>query len=120
MRSRGKDWLVGQDSPLWSRKYAADRVEQADCSALLETLQLVDADRMVIGHTVRREGISSACKGRVWRVDVGLAATESFAGKGGKVGSSAQVLEMTQGSGDLPMILGLNEARMPEWTSHQN
>jgi hypothetical protein len=29
---------------------------------------------MVMGHTVQDEGISSACEGRAWHVDVGMAA----------------------------------------------
>jgi hypothetical protein len=29
---------------------------------------------MVVGHTVQEGGITSACDGRVWRIDVGLAA----------------------------------------------
>ena len=28
---------------------------------------------MVVGHTVQREGITSACDEKVWRIDVGLA-----------------------------------------------
>ena len=51
----------------------------------------------MIGHTVRPEGISSACGGAAWRVDVGLAATESDAGKPHIAAS--QVLEIVQGEG---------------------
>jgi hypothetical protein len=29
---------------------------------------------MVVGHTVQRTGITSFCGGRVWGIDVGLAA----------------------------------------------
>ena len=46
---------------------------------------------------MRPEGISSACDGAVWRVDVGLAATESDAGKPHIAAS--QVLEIVQGEG---------------------
>ena len=28
---------------------------------------------MVVGHTVQQAGITSACDGAVWRIDVGLA-----------------------------------------------
>jgi hypothetical protein len=27
---------------------------------------------MVVGHTVQRRGVNSACDGKVWRIDVGL------------------------------------------------
>ena len=30
------------------------------------------AKRMVVGHTVQPSGISNACQGRVWRIDVGM------------------------------------------------
>ena len=46
---------------------------------------------------MRPEGISSACDGAAWRVDVGLAATESDAGKPHIAAS--QVLEIVQGEG---------------------
>jgi hypothetical protein len=29
---------------------------------------------MVVGHTVQRTGVTSACAEKVWRIDVGLAA----------------------------------------------
>jgi hypothetical protein len=29
--------------------------------------------RMVVGHTVQKQGINAACDGSVWRIDVGLA-----------------------------------------------
>ena len=44
---------------------------------------------MVIGHTVQREGISQACGGRVWRIDVGLSAAYAMGSRG-----KAQVLEI--------------------------
>ena len=30
------------------------------------------AKRMVVGHTVHIGGVTSACDGKVWRVDVGI------------------------------------------------
>jgi hypothetical protein len=41
---------------------------------------------MVIGHTVQESGVSSACGGKVWRIDVGLS---SYYGR-----KPAQVLEI--------------------------
>ncbi len=65
------DVLTADDGPVWSRDYAG---EQVDCADLTRALAAVGAARMVIGHTVQPAGISSACEGRVWRIDVGLAA----------------------------------------------
>jgi hypothetical protein len=43
---------------------------------------------MVVGHTVQKTGISSACEGRIWRIDVGLAHY---------YGGSVAALEIAQG-----------------------
>ncbi len=88
-------WLLGSsaagarvvqlpDSPVWSRHYS-DEPDEADCKLLDEALHKLGAARMVVGHTVLPE-ISSACGGKVWRVDVGMAA---------HYGGKPQVLELT-------------------------
>jgi hypothetical protein len=64
--------LSGSDSPVWSRHYS-DSPDADDCMLLFETLEALDAKRMVVAHTVQSGGISDACGGKVWRVDVGLA-----------------------------------------------
>jgi hypothetical protein len=66
------DVVRGADTPIWSRDYSSETGAD-DCATLAETLELLGAERMVVGHTVQQEGITSACDGRVWRVDVGLA-----------------------------------------------
>jgi hypothetical protein len=43
------------------------------CALAAGVLAQIPAARMVIGHTVQDGGIRSACDGRVWRIDVGLA-----------------------------------------------
>jgi len=65
------DVLTADDGPVWSRFYAGESV---DCNDLARALELAHAKRMVIAHTVQPNGISAACDGRVWRIDVGLAA----------------------------------------------
>lgn len=62
--------LAAEDSPVWTRAYGA---EQVDCAALDATLARLHAARMVVAHTVQPHGISSACDGKLWRIDVGLA-----------------------------------------------
>ena len=64
--------LSGDTSPVWSRHYSSGP-DDADCALLYDTLDALDAARMVVAHTVHKEGITSACQGKVWRVDVGLA-----------------------------------------------
>lgn len=75
-------WLLGkqsepprplgqEDGPLWTRMYSAAPGRE-ECATLSETLRLLGAKRMVMGHTVQRNGVSSACDGKGWRIDVGL------------------------------------------------
>lgn len=66
-------YMRGDDSPVWSRHYSREP-DAADCRLLAEVLDRTGAARMVVGHTVQKGGPSSACDGRVWRIDVGLAA----------------------------------------------
>lgn len=65
--------LDGPSSVIWTRDYSETPTSERACEALARTLELLRAKRMVVGHTVQDAGISSACGGRVWRVDVGLA-----------------------------------------------
>jgi hypothetical protein len=64
--------VTAEDGPIWTRRYSAAPGAD-DCQVLRETLEMIPAKRMVVGHTVQRGGISSACGDRVWRIDVGLA-----------------------------------------------
>jgi len=41
---------------------------------LSRALGALGARRMVVGHTVQKGGITSACGDRVWRIDVGMSA----------------------------------------------
>lgn len=66
-------YMRGEDSPVWSRHYSMDP-DAADCALLDGVLAATGAARLVVGHTVQREGPNAACGGRVWRVDVGLSA----------------------------------------------
>ena len=65
--------VMEEQSPVWTRRYS-DRPAAEDCAVLGETLAAIPAARMVVGHTVHTEGISSACDERVWLIDVGMAA----------------------------------------------
>ncbi|MBX3187281.1 MAG: metallophosphoesterase [Labilithrix sp.] len=82
MNDEVRDWLlgkqkdppavvVGEDGPVWSRMYSAAPGRE-ECATLGEALSAMGAKRMVVGHTVQRNGVSPACDGRVWRIDTGL------------------------------------------------
>ncbi|MCB9705929.1 MAG: metallophosphoesterase [Myxococcales bacterium] len=65
--------VVDEESPVWTRLYS-DHPDAAACATLGEALAAIPAARMVVGHTVQREGIRSECDGKVWLIDVGMAA----------------------------------------------
>jgi len=83
--------LFGSNGPVWSRHYS-DEPDEGDCRLLEDTLQRLGANRMVVGHTIQDGGISSACNGRVWRIDVGMA---------DHYGGSAAVLDLSNGEARL-------------------
>jgi hypothetical protein len=74
-----REWLLGTraqlplevQSLLWMRFYSWGSPADEVCDELASTLSWLDADRMVVGHTVQKT-INAACDGLVWRIDVGL------------------------------------------------
>jgi len=60
------------DSPTYLRRFSYKTREEEDCAEVKRVLEAVGAARMVVGHTPQWEGITSACKETVWRIDVGL------------------------------------------------
>ena len=58
---------------LWSREYSL----YLDCDLLKQTLDLLGAKRMIVGHTIQDE-INSSCDGLLLRIDTGM-----FSGFGG-------------------------------------
>lgn len=68
--------LRGGKSPIWMRDYSQQHVRpaSAECRMLAETLKMIKARRMIVGHTPQWQGINAACSGRVWRVDTGMSA----------------------------------------------
>ncbi|MGE0322614.1 MAG: metallophosphoesterase [Polyangiaceae bacterium] len=79
-----REWLSGKrsspppiiakdDAPVWSRDYSDPESGKADCKRLSEVLDRLKLKRMVVGHTVQSQGVTQACDGKVWRIDVGLA-----------------------------------------------
>jgi hypothetical protein len=62
----------GAESPIWTRLFSREPDAEA-CAAVAESLRMLGAQRMIVGHTVHSNGIASHCDGRVWAVDVGMA-----------------------------------------------
>lgn len=77
--------LTEDESPVWTRAWGFD---PADCARLASVLEELGVKRMVVGHTVQPEGITSSCDGALWRIDVGL---------GAHYGGPIQVLELSGG-----------------------
>jgi calcineurin-like phosphoesterase family protein len=69
---RAPEVVASDDGPVWAREYSLDPVSASACEALAEVLTALHARRMVVGHTVQKSGITSACDDRVYRIDVGL------------------------------------------------
>jgi hypothetical protein len=65
--------LAGSDSPQWTRLYS-DEPDSAACETLGQVLSRLKARRMVMGHTIQDGGITGACEGQAWLIDVGMAA----------------------------------------------
>lgn len=78
LRGKGKYPMVlrGGLSPVWMRDYSREGVRNGstECRMLAETLKMVNAKRMIVGHTPQSMGINSVCGGRVWRIDTGMSA----------------------------------------------
>lgn len=67
------DIIMGDESPVWTRRFCQDP-GPADCAVAEETLTQLGVKRMVVGHTVHTDGIVRNCDGKVWCIDVGMAA----------------------------------------------
>jgi hypothetical protein len=63
--------LTQEDGPIWTRMYSAAPGRE-ECALLNDVLASLGAKTMVMGHTVQRNGINSACDGKAWRIDVGM------------------------------------------------
>lgn len=104
INGQSRAWLAGKrseppaavtddDGPVWTRRYS-ESPGADDCAMLEEALGIIGAKRMVVGHTVHTEGITSACADKVWMIDVGMAS---------HYGGPTQVLEIR---GDQVSVLG--------------
>ena len=64
---------MAEQGPLWYRGYVLEP-EGSACLTLQTALTALDADRMVVGHTTRRDGrVESRCGGALLVIDIGIA-----------------------------------------------
>ncbi len=85
------------------------RNEEPHCDNLSAILECLDVNQMVVGHTVKRVGISSICDGKAWRIDVGLSRTETRAGR---IGAS-EVLELSEGGSRVRVLS--TDVKLKSW-----
>ena len=65
--------VLGQTGPLWYRGFVEDP-EPVACTGLRKSLATLEARRMVVGHTTRRDGrIEERCAGMLLVIDIGIA-----------------------------------------------
>ena len=84
------DIVVADDGPVWMRDYSEPASLPAEsCAKLGNVLTKLRAVRLVMGHTVQEAGITSACDGMAWRIDVGMSHV---------YGGGVQVLEVRAGA----------------------
>lgn len=80
-------------SVMWTRLYSKERFASEydryrSCSLLTQALDMVNAKRMVVGHTPQMSGCNCECDNRIWRVDVGMSS--------GVLDATPEVIEIVQ------------------------
>lgn len=72
LKSGKKKPILGKHGPVWDR-FIARGPEEASCFVLNESLRKVNATRMIVGHTVQKNGkINYRCKKKLVLIDVGI------------------------------------------------
>ena len=89
------DAMGSGDSVMWNRSYSKEEfdnpVERYHAANMLQqTLDKLDAARLVVGHTPQFRGVNDELGGRIWRVDVGMSS--------GVLGARPQVMEILPSS----------------------
>ncbi|MDC0254270.1 metallophosphoesterase [Bacteriovoracales bacterium] len=64
-------WISDSKGPLWARYYSK-KTNSSHCKMLKKSLKILKAKIMFVAHTVQRNGINTACDGRVVRTDTGI------------------------------------------------
>ncbi|MEW5300090.1 MAG: hypothetical protein WDW36_003046 [Sanguina aurantia] len=71
--SKPPDFVRGSTAIVWARDYSQEDKAKCNCTQLEAVLRAIPgAQRMVVGHTIQRVGVNTACNDQVVRVDVGM------------------------------------------------
>ncbi|MEW5311191.1 MAG: hypothetical protein WDW38_002926 [Sanguina aurantia] len=71
--SKPPDFVKGSTAIVWARDYSQEDKAKCNCTQLEAVLKAIPgAQRMVVGHTIQRVGVNTACNNQVVRVDVGM------------------------------------------------
>lgn len=66
------DFLKDDDGPLKYRFFGEENDSEQKCKVLDEVFSLMNAKKMVIGHTIQKFGIESECFDKLWKIDTGM------------------------------------------------
>jgi hypothetical protein len=97
---------TGGDTPVWMRDYSNPPDAPSSAVKMLDDcLAELNADRMVVGHTVQRH-INAAMNGKAWRIDVGASK--------GVASGTPEVLEVVRdGDEEIVSVLTKNHGKIP-------
>ena len=70
--------IIDDDKAPFDSRYFAEDFTDNKCADLTDVLLDVGAKKMVIGHTIQSEGITSFCENKLFRIDVGMSRGFSF------------------------------------------
>lgn len=59
-QTRAPDFIRGRNAVVWSRHFSRPNGD-ADCELLQEALEMAGFKRMVVGHTIQQNGVTTAC-----------------------------------------------------------
>ncbi len=66
--------VLGPDGPLWYRGYLLEE-EPVACKELAHALEVLGAERLVVGHTTQESGeVAVRCGGKLYGIDTGISA----------------------------------------------
>ncbi|KAL8270387.1 hypothetical protein Esti_005711 [Eimeria stiedai] len=87
-------FATGDDGPLWTRLYTLSPSHEG-CPALTKALLLLQADVMVVGHTVQESlSVETRCGGRLIAIDTGVSRYVANSPRGIEVTSSGVFYEV--------------------------
>lgn len=84
--------LADPNGPTWMRKFSEAQPSPAACAELDKVLDALKLKRLVVGHTVQKEGVTHACNQRVWRIDTGMSAHYGGVGHALDIGTDVNVI----------------------------